>query len=225
LGGRKGIRPVKNWGAGVVTCLEQGANLHMAQLMPLPLTVSCFSKIQIGFTFLVLAHLDSLGKGPLNVCVYLCPVFKMAGYCCFHSKRRKRRGLPVAGEKAPKDGKKTQASGRVGETNSKDRTAAAAAGGGGKQPADVKKAHEADGFKSTATLDVRADVAQPEQTDSDDRLCTRTFHIVDTARVVCAAGSTSVHLSVCPSVRQSTAAYSRCAAEHPTTDPSAGFFF
>ena len=43
-------------GSGVVICLEQGADLHMAQLMPLPLTVSCFSKIQIGFTFLVLAH-------------------------------------------------------------------------------------------------------------------------------------------------------------------------
>jgi len=37
------------WGAGVVICLERGAGLHMAQLMPLPLTVSCFSKIQIGF--------------------------------------------------------------------------------------------------------------------------------------------------------------------------------
>jgi len=35
------------WGAGVVICLERGADLHMAQLMPLPLTVSCFSKIQI----------------------------------------------------------------------------------------------------------------------------------------------------------------------------------
>jgi len=44
--------------------------LHMAQLMPLPLTVSCFSKIQIGFTFLVPAHLGSPGKGPLNGCVY-----------------------------------------------------------------------------------------------------------------------------------------------------------
>ena len=43
------------WGAGVVI-LERGADLHMAQLMPLPLTVSCFSKIQIGFTFLVPAH-------------------------------------------------------------------------------------------------------------------------------------------------------------------------
>jgi len=33
------------WGAGMVICLERSADLHMAQLMPLPLTVSCFSKI------------------------------------------------------------------------------------------------------------------------------------------------------------------------------------
>ena len=39
------------WGAGMVICLERGADLHMAQLMPLPLTVSCFSKIQIGLPF------------------------------------------------------------------------------------------------------------------------------------------------------------------------------
>jgi len=44
------------WGAGVVICLEQSADLHMAQMMPLPLTVSCFSKIQIGFTCLVPAY-------------------------------------------------------------------------------------------------------------------------------------------------------------------------
>jgi len=50
----------------MVICLQQGADLHMAQLMPLPLTVSCFSKVQIGFTFLELAHLGSPGKGPLN---------------------------------------------------------------------------------------------------------------------------------------------------------------
>jgi len=37
-------------------CLGQGADLHMAQVMPLPLTLSCFSKIQIGFTFLVPTH-------------------------------------------------------------------------------------------------------------------------------------------------------------------------
>jgi len=43
-------------GAGVVICLERSADLHTAQLMPLPLTVSCSSKIQIGFTFLVPAH-------------------------------------------------------------------------------------------------------------------------------------------------------------------------
>ena len=40
----------------MVICLELGVDLHMAQLMPLPLTVSCSSKIQIGFTFLVPAY-------------------------------------------------------------------------------------------------------------------------------------------------------------------------
>jgi len=60
-------------GAGVVVCLEQGADLHTAQLMPLPLTVSCFSKIQIGFTFLVPAHLGSPGKRAVKrVCVCVC---------------------------------------------------------------------------------------------------------------------------------------------------------
>jgi len=43
-------------------CLERDADLHMAQLMPRPLTVSCFSKIQIGFAFLVPAHPGSPGK-------------------------------------------------------------------------------------------------------------------------------------------------------------------
>jgi len=81
----------------MVICLELGADLHMAQLMPLPLTVSCFSKIQIGFTFLVTAHPCSPGqkavkrvcvcvyilflqltrvvpeKGPLNGCLSVCP--------------------------------------------------------------------------------------------------------------------------------------------------------
>ena len=51
-------------------CPEQDADLHITQLMPLPLTVSCFSKIQIGFTFLVLAHLGSPGKRAVKrVCV------------------------------------------------------------------------------------------------------------------------------------------------------------
>ena len=46
----------------MVISLQRGADLHMVQLIPLPLTVSCFSKIQIGFTFLVPAHLGSPGK-------------------------------------------------------------------------------------------------------------------------------------------------------------------
>jgi len=50
------------WGTGMVICLERDADLHVAQLMPLPVTVSCFSKIQIGFTFLVPAHPGSPGK-------------------------------------------------------------------------------------------------------------------------------------------------------------------
>ena len=52
--------------------LERDADLYMAQLMPLPLTVSCFSKIQIGFTFLVPAHLGRPEKGPLKGCVCVC---------------------------------------------------------------------------------------------------------------------------------------------------------
>jgi len=58
------------WSAGMVVCLDRVADLRMAQLMSLPLTVSCFSKIQIGFTFLVPAHPDSPGKRAVKrVCV------------------------------------------------------------------------------------------------------------------------------------------------------------
>ena len=62
--GHPACKKLSKLGAGVVICLERGADLHMAQLMPLPLTVSCFSKFQIGFIFLVPAHLGSPGKGP-----------------------------------------------------------------------------------------------------------------------------------------------------------------
>jgi len=58
----------------MVMYLERDADLHMSQLMPLPLTVSCFSKIQIGFTFLVLAHPGSPGKRAVKrvcMCVYV----------------------------------------------------------------------------------------------------------------------------------------------------------
>jgi len=57
----------------MVICLERGAHLHMAQLMPLTLTVSCFGKIQIGFTFLVPAHPGSPGQSAVKrVCVCVC---------------------------------------------------------------------------------------------------------------------------------------------------------
>ena len=75
LGSRKGIWPVKNL---VVGCWRGylsgvGADLHMAQLMPPPLTVSCFSKIQIGFTFLVPVHPGSPGQRSIKwVCVCVC---------------------------------------------------------------------------------------------------------------------------------------------------------
>ena len=57
----------------MVICLERGADLHTAQLMPLPLTVSCFSKIQIGFTFVVPAYLGIPGQWAVKrVCVCVC---------------------------------------------------------------------------------------------------------------------------------------------------------
>ena len=56
----------------MVVCMQQGADLHMAQLMPLPLTFSCFSKIQIGFTFWYRLTRVVLDKGPINGCVCVC---------------------------------------------------------------------------------------------------------------------------------------------------------
>ena len=46
----------------MVICLERGADMHIVQLMPLSLTVSCFSKIQIGFAFLVPAYPGRRGQ-------------------------------------------------------------------------------------------------------------------------------------------------------------------
>jgi len=68
--GHPACKKTEWWGAGMVICLERGEDLHMAQLMPLPLTVSCFSKIQIGCTFLVPAHPGSPGRRAVErVCV------------------------------------------------------------------------------------------------------------------------------------------------------------
>ena len=60
--GHSACKKTEWWGAGVAICLERGADLHMAQLMPLPLTVSCFCKIQTNFTFLVPSHPGSPGQ-------------------------------------------------------------------------------------------------------------------------------------------------------------------
>jgi len=74
-GRASGLSKTEWWGAGVVICMERCADLHMAQLMPLLLTVSCFSKIQIGSTFLVPSHLGSPGKRAVKrMCVIVCLV-------------------------------------------------------------------------------------------------------------------------------------------------------
>jgi len=79
VGRQEGHPACKKTSGGVLVwlsvCLAQGADLHIAQLMPLALTVSCFSKIQIGFTFLVPAHLGSPGKRTVKrLCVLLLPI-------------------------------------------------------------------------------------------------------------------------------------------------------
>jgi len=69
----------------MVVCLELGADLHMAQLMPLPLTVSCSSKIQIGFTFLVPAHLGSPEQRAVKrVCVCATAMISEKNYLMSH---------------------------------------------------------------------------------------------------------------------------------------------
>jgi len=67
VGWQEGIWPVEKteWRvAGMVICLEWDEDLHMTQLIPMQLTISCFSKIQIRFTFLVPAHPGKTGQGP-----------------------------------------------------------------------------------------------------------------------------------------------------------------
>jgi len=85
--GHPACKKTEWWGAGVVVCLGRGADLHMAQLMPVPLTVSCFSKIQIGFTFLVPAHLGSPGKKAAKrvcVCMYVIKLYLPSMYSSYN---------------------------------------------------------------------------------------------------------------------------------------------
>jgi len=79
--GHLACKKLERCGAGMVICPERDADLHMAQLMPSPLTVSCFSKIQVGFTFLVPAHLVSPVK---RVCVRRTKRLKLyvSNFCC-----------------------------------------------------------------------------------------------------------------------------------------------
>jgi len=73
VGWQKEHPACKKLSGGIVICLKRGADLHTAQLMRLPLTFSCFSKIQIGFSFLVPDHLGSPGKRAVKrVCVCVC---------------------------------------------------------------------------------------------------------------------------------------------------------
>ena len=75
--GHPACKKTEWWDAGMVICLEWGADLHMAQLMPLPLNVSFFSKIQIGFTFLVPGHPGSPGQKAIKwACVSVCQWWK-----------------------------------------------------------------------------------------------------------------------------------------------------
>jgi len=66
--GHPACKKTKWWGAGV----EQGADLHLAQLMPLPLTVSCFSKIQMVLPFWYWLTRVVPDRRPLNGCVCVC---------------------------------------------------------------------------------------------------------------------------------------------------------
>ena len=54
----------------MVVCLERDADLHMAQLMLLPLTVSLKSRLILLFWYQLTWVVPE--KGPLNVCVCVC---------------------------------------------------------------------------------------------------------------------------------------------------------
>jgi len=49
--GHPACKKTEWWDSGMVICLGQGADVHMAQLMPLPLTISCSSKSRLVLPF------------------------------------------------------------------------------------------------------------------------------------------------------------------------------
>jgi len=73
--GHPACKKLEWWVAGVVVCLEHSADLHMAQVMPLPVTISCFSKIQMGLPFWYRLTRVVPDKGPLNGCVWVLVLY------------------------------------------------------------------------------------------------------------------------------------------------------
>ena len=86
LGGRKGIRPVKNW---VVGCrcgyLGWGADLHMAQQMPLPLTISCSSKSRLVLPFWYLLTQVVPDKFQKSSKTIVCVFVRACVHACVHA--------------------------------------------------------------------------------------------------------------------------------------------
>ena len=81
--GHPACKKTEWWSAGVVIYLERGANLHTAQLMPLPLTVSCSVKSRLALPFWYQLTRVVPGKGPLNGCVCASIFYRfrdIAGY-------------------------------------------------------------------------------------------------------------------------------------------------
>jgi len=75
VGWQEGHPACKKLSGGVLEWLSDWSKVQTctAQLMPLPLTVSCFSKIQIGFSFLVRAYPGGPGQRAVKrVCVCVC---------------------------------------------------------------------------------------------------------------------------------------------------------
>ena len=85
----------------MVICMERSADLHMAQLMPLPLTVSCFSKIQLGLPFWYQLTWVVPDKEPLNgcVCVCVCVLHSRCSEAAMpqHSMQQQMRAVPPQG--------------------------------------------------------------------------------------------------------------------------------
>ena len=80
--GHPACKKIERWDTGVVICLKRGADLHMTQLMPLPLTVSCSSKIQIGLPFWYRLTQVVLEKRPLNGCKMVVVTLPTFASCC-----------------------------------------------------------------------------------------------------------------------------------------------